>query len=636
MSEFDIPVYQETLDGDKENNVYSSNVEIVPEKVKNKITSNPAEVTEMNDKSNFDASNIGQKVVHPKRLQERNTIKTHNPLKSEESTSSKCLTSEEREFLEVQRQIKAEENRMKSVQKNFQRNKALGIKMPCSTIVRSVKPLTVPTTPFSHVAVRKGKKELSGIAKNIFVEKEKEKITNVPSKKPTVTQIKPFRFRTKDRALSKGEPEMISSESVLTAAELIERFQRDPRSHDVPKVSGVLTLPKSPLLLTSAREKATRRPPPPSSQELKDAQDAEALKYVFRARPLDPKIFQGGGEAGVPKVTAKTATEPCPFHLHTEDRSVVRRSIATSESSNHSVAFKARPMPQFSSTQQAIEKKRATIIFHPTIPVSPNLSRPRRSASAPPRRPHPLAGTRHPQRAESPPSHRPLTLTEPKEFHLRTAERGLQHQAVLIRRLQQQEMALSKAREVHAMPVPQLSKPFVPRRSSKDLTEFEEFDLQSVMRHQAASAAFREAICSEERRRRAESGCFRARQPPETTYVAFAPKVEEHEPIVAMPIELQTDKRAVERKEFDAKVALRKSQEEREQQERERLAEEEEERRLRELRAKPCSEGGMTFVASKVLESDPYPVKHVIPPPLTEPHTPKLLTSQRARAHRGE
>ena len=44
MSEFDIPVYQETLDGDKENNVYSSNVEIVPEKASFKEGRGPCKI----------------------------------------------------------------------------------------------------------------------------------------------------------------------------------------------------------------------------------------------------------------------------------------------------------------------------------------------------------------------------------------------------------------------------------------------------------------------------------------------------------------------------------------------------------------------------------------------------------------
>jgi hypothetical protein len=57
---------------------------------------------------------------------------------------------------------------------------------------------------------------------------------------------------------------------------------------------------------------------------------------------------------------------------------------------------------------------------------------------------------------------------------------------------------------------------------------------------------------------------------------------------------------------------------------------------LNKLRRAPVSQGGMCFKASKVLSKDPYPTKHVMSTPLTEPKSPNLRTALRTRLQHQE
>lgn len=68
---------------------------------------------------------------------------------------------------------------------------------------------------------------------------------------------------------------------------------------------------------------------------------------MFKARPLNRKIFSSTGELGVPKVRARPTTEPQEFHLKVDHRLGSRSRCSLSSKSVEEFVFRARPMPDY-------------------------------------------------------------------------------------------------------------------------------------------------------------------------------------------------------------------------------------------------------------------------------------------------
>ena len=102
---------------------------------------------------------------------------------------------------------------------------------PATTVIRSTKELTIPVTPVSHLTRRLGQKV-------VVPEVPVTAAPVVPAGPRQLTQPEPFQFATNSRI-----PVTAPSESVLTNAELNEKFMKDSRSHYVPTkaCSKVLT-----------------------------------------------------------------------------------------------------------------------------------------------------------------------------------------------------------------------------------------------------------------------------------------------------------------------------------------------------------------------------------------------------------
>ena len=96
-------------------------------------------------------------------------------------------------------------------------------------------------------------------------------------------------------------------------------------------------------------------------------------------------------------------------------------------------------------------------------------------------------------------------------------------------------------------------------------------------------------------------------------------------------VRLRSEARAEDRRNFNDEAAQARHQIEsvkamREAEE--RLAEE---ARMKKLRRTSIEEGGFDFIARSIMEEDPHPLQAGPPPtPLTDPHSPFLLTKQRA------
>ena len=167
---------------------------------------------------------------------------------------------------------------------------------------------------------------------------------------------------------------------------------------------------------------------------------------------------------------------------------------------------------------------------------------------------------------------------------------------------------------------------------AQELTEFDEFHLRSVARHQYEAQAM-----EQEARRRAEeeekAAHFHARPVPKTLYEKdFEPVFEERAPLVPVDVSFESDQRAAKRKEFDDAMAAKVAQLEEQKELAARRKLEDENRRIKELRSKPVEEGGMMFKAQPIMRHDPYPSKATKAPPLTTPKSPAFSVSKRAAA----
>ena len=170
----------------------------------------------------------------------------------------------------------------------------------------------------------------------------------------------------------------------------------------------------------------------------------------------------------------------------------------------------------------------------------------------------------------------------------------------------------------------------------QELTEFDEFHLRSVARHQYEAQAQ-----EQEARRRAEeeekAAHFHARPVPKTLYEKdFEPVFEERAPLVPVDVSFESDQRAAKRKEFDDAMAAKVAQLEEQKALAARRKADEENERMKELRSKPVEEGGMMFKAHPIMTKDPYPAKSVPATPCTVPKGPAFSVSKHRASHAHE
>lgn len=251
------------------------------------------------------------------------------------------LSSEDREIIEVQKTKSVETERMKKSKKKLQRMKVLSAN-PVRSVIRSTKQLTIPTTPVSHVARRKGKKPFSSIASVLTKEEEdlkrkKVKQTTESFHNRGPTQPAPFKFATDLRI---GHSEVATNSAPVSVAELVQQFHLNPRSQGAPNISLKVTEPRAPSFRTDARSKSSCRPKPLSREEIEEAIMKNAEKHPFKAKTVDRKVRE---RQCVTKVSTRSVTEPQPFHFLTDSRLKMSKSIDISESQTKSNTKKIKP-----------------------------------------------------------------------------------------------------------------------------------------------------------------------------------------------------------------------------------------------------------------------------------------------------
>ena len=574
------------------------------------------------------------------RINKRISIHKKDKILTSEELKLNALALEKKELDD-----RKERNRKKyqALKSNFKRKSSSEVS--CTAL--STKKLTIPTTPVSHLRNRLGAVQKPIPIHSMNKPTAKTTKDNMHPKLPT--QVEPFHFATEKRMRSANT---IKADKNIPTAELIQKFFQDSRSHYVPpNAAKSVTLPTSPHLKTKSRCSGAKKSRPMSYEELVEEQMKSFEKNVFKARPVNKRIFESMGEAGVPKVEAKAPTEPVEFHLNI-DRRASQPRIRDSMVCEEEFEFKARPMPNFSSSSSdhqnisSSSPRKTPAVAVLTVPVSPKLSGGRRASSAPARRQR-LSHREVAQQKENeqrkiqqflnqPPRTKP---TAPKEFALITNRRGQQHRMMLQSKLKAELLAQKKAQKIHANPVPTaiLERPApLPVVPIKEATAPQPFQLRSEALHEEAQRTQRQVQCMEEEQKRREVS-FKAKPLPRTTFEEPDISInkgkeneKEHhrEPIKPLQVVLESDLRAQRRKEFDQSISQKMQELQLMQIQLFKQKERKQNDDVRDLRRKSVAEGGLCFKAAPMPTHDPYPLKMVRSASSTAPQSPRLSSSK--------
>ncbi|GER43174.1 targeting protein for XKLP2, partial [Striga asiatica] len=323
---------------------------------------------------------------------------------------------------------------------------------------------------------------------------------------PHPPEFKEFHLETMSRAIQNAETSTVAS----TESTAVQNHQWKPHH---------LTAPKSPLLQTSLRA----RPPRIKSSEEREKEKLENIP-LFKARPLNKKIFESKGEMGMFSHMKKQVTVPEEFHFAIDKR-----------------------IPPPTSVVELIDK---------------------------------LSINSEPHQEKKPLSRN----TTPNPFHLHTEERGAQKEKRIAEELSQKQLEEERARIPKAHPYPYTTDyPVLPSKPEpKPCTKVEPFQLESLLRHEEEMQ--REM---EERKRMemAEAEMRKFKAQPILKEDPIPVTVRERKPLTEFQeFNLHVEHRAVDRAEFDKKIKEKEMTYKRYREEEESARMMEEEKALKQLR----------------------------------------------------
>ncbi|NWZ56912.1 TPX2B protein, partial [Haliaeetus albicilla] len=410
-------------------------------------------------------------------------------------------------------------------------------------------------------------------------------------KGPTVP--KPFN-------LSQGNKRKLeeTTSEYVSLAEQVEAFQkrtpsryhlRSRKSDEGPVpgklVKARLTNPKTPVLLTKQRF----RPVTCKTTAELEAEEMEKIQqYKFKARELDPKIFEGGPL--LPKKPAvKELTQPIGFELEIEKRIQERESKKQQEEEHFE--FHSRPCPtKILEDIVGVPEKKVLPVTVPKSPAFTLKSRTRMPGRdeekekevVPVIKANPMPHYGVPFKPKMP-EQRHVEVC-PFSFDARDRERQIQKEKK-IEELQKEEVPKFKA-----LPLPYFDHVKLPEKKVKNPTQPEPFNLQIDERGVAKLQSWKQQL-KEDLKRQKEAACFKARPNTVVYQEPFVPKKENKllseslsGSIVPESFELATEKRAKERQEFEKRLAAIEAVRERHQEQVRQQQEEREKEEVAKLR----------------------------------------------------
>ncbi|CAH6777074.1 targeting protein for Xklp2 isoform X2 [Phodopus roborovskii] len=413
---------------------------------------------------------------------------------------------------------------------------------------------------------------------------------------PIAQQVEAFHKRTPNRyhLRNKKEENLLPSRSVT-------KISKDPQT---------------PILQTKYRARLVTC----KSTAEQEAEELEKLQqYKFKARELDPRIFESGPI--LPKrPPAKPPTQPVGFDLEIEKRIQERESKKKSEDEHFE--FHSRPCPTkiLEDVVGVPEKK----VIPATVPKSPVFALKNR-IRVPTKeeeedkpaviRAQPVPHYGVPYKPHIPEARNVEVC--PFSFDTRDKERQLQKEKKI------KEMQKGEVPKFKALPLPQFDTINLPEKKIKNVTQAEPFSLETDKRGAFKAEVWKHQL-EEELKQQKEAACFKARPNTVIFQEPFVPKKEKKSEnlsgsLVQEPFQLATERRAKERQELEKKMAEMEAWKMQQLEEVRQQKEEEEREELLKLRKELVHKANpiRKYAAVEVKSSEL---------PLTVPVSPKFST----------
>eukprot|EP00042_Codosiga_hollandica_P053946 m.719074 g.719074 ORF g.719074 m.719074 type:complete len:545 (-) comp58810_c0_seq16:3597-5231(-) len=359
--------------------------------------------------------------------------------------------------------------------------------------VISTKPLTEPIAFSSHYEQLKQARLIKQNKNQAAGDDAAEVASPNANKLNSPMRYRPMRRRSSrvQNRYHKWSQEQRRKAAFISLAEVVRKFQTTTpdRFHSVaaskdvyhapPHVDFVPTVPMTPEFETDKRIRPVA---------IQSTEDKIVSQFVeFKATELNPKIFESQGDYGVPRVEKKPLTQPVEFNLH---KPAFKETVIEE---TEVVAFHAQPIPaSLFDGPSGIPTRQAIPL---TIPQSPHLTKPSFDKSTlafgQPQpevvfKAKPAPDFSH---AFEPRHSTTTTLVEP--FALTRAEDPYKRRELLA---QEETKKLAAMREFHANPMPDLSEVSLPSVAPLPITVPEPFELRSEELHEQYQQVWQEKL----------------------------------------------------------------------------------------------------------------------------------------------
>ncbi|XP_071083385.1 targeting protein for Xklp2 homolog isoform X1 [Haliotis cracherodii] len=378
----------------------------------------------------------------------------------------------------------------------------------------------------------------------------------------SLTRPQPFKLTTSHKPAPQSEKFQSMAQSVAAFHRSTpDRFRRKPRASSSDKKllkarsphALRLTQPETPKLETRHRY---RPPTVPSQRDLEDQEYQEIMKYQFKANPVNTRIMSQA--TGLYKPEPKPTTKPEEFNLHLDKRFQERPNKASDE---EEFVFHAQPVPR-KILEGTVGVKPAREIPS-TVPQSPAFAlkhRVRLPVEVPQdkeiEKPLPKAhAVPHPGIPFQPKLSHRTTTPEPFSFESRYPDPNAVKEAKLRQKLEEEQ----RAREFRANPLPRLE-PVLPERHTKICTKLEPFNLQSDIRGAKKSEEWNHKVLEEEQMKLKQAAIFKARPADVVHQEPFMPQRSTRPLTDVSDMTLNTERRAVDRDEYEIRKKAREAQ----------------------------------------------------------------------------
>lgn len=440
------------------------------------------------------------------------------------------------------------------------------------------------------------------------------------------------RYSSDDNLHSKEEKFETMAEKVIKfTSKTPDRFRMRPandrRSADYQMKHSEqephkLTVPKTPNLATKSRARSIDV----QSQAEKEEMELKQIKEnKFKALPLNPKIFENP-KLGVKPVAPKASTKPEPFDLEI-DRRVQQRKRHNSESlDDQHHEFHAQPVPK--------KMLLGPVGIHPakeiplTVPQSPAFASKLRSTVKPEEPkvekaqnivralPVPHVGIPFQPKLDH-----QATVVVPFSFEQRTKEMHDKKEQKIKSVLEQEK----KGREFHAQPLKDLQ-PVLPEKKARPATVPEPFNLEIETRCAARIEDWKQKVQEDENKQKM-AACFKANPPSVLEKEPFAPAKSSKPLTEVTDVQLNTEKRAEKRQEWEAWNNDKQTLLELERKREEKAKLEEAQKEVQRMREE---------AVQKANPIRHYKEVHIVPSdqPLTNPESPRFSERLKGKALR--